>query len=297
MTIGIAGVVVKRCGLTILDRATLELGPGLHGVIGRNGTGKTTLLRVLAGHVRVDAGTVTGPGATALGRVAQDVRYAGPIIGAHLDVAAIGHPTLDRRLALAILGDAGLGPDTPTKTLSAGQRQLLSVAAALSSGAGAVLLDEPFTGLDIGLRTSLRDRIIGVAADRPDLCLALTSHQSEDLAGLVDDVTTVSGGGIVTGPVALDAARHGFPTLRGARDKVDAIAGDLPRISAKPLGGIADVTLARPLSCSAVRRADAEGVIVTHPADGELIDLLALHGAPARSGAPTGNGAPGRNGQ
>lgn len=135
MTIGIAGVVVKRRGLTILDRATLELGPGLHGVIGRNGTGKTTLLRVLAGHVRVDAGTVTGPGATALGRVAQGVRYAGPTIGAHLDVAAIGHPTLDRRLALAILGDAGLGPDTPTKTLSAGQRQLLSVAAALSSGA------------------------------------------------------------------------------------------------------------------------------------------------------------------
>lgn len=297
MTIGIAGVVVKRRGLTILDRATLELGPGLHGVIGRNGAGKTTLLRVLAGHVRVDAGTVTGPGATALGRVAQDVRYAGPTIGAHLDVAAIGHPTLDRRLALAILGDAGLGPDTPTKTLSAGQRQLLSVAAALSSGAGAVLLDEPFTGLDVGLRTSLRDRIIGVAADRPDLCLALTSHQSEDLAGLVDDVTTVSDGGIVTGPVALDAARHGFPTMRGARDKVDAIAGDLPRISAKTLGGIADVTLARPLSCSAVRRADAEGVIVTHPADGELIDLLALHGAPARSGAPTGNGAPGRNGQ
>ncbi|MFD5867796.1 ATP-binding cassette domain-containing protein [Corynebacterium sp. NPDC060344] len=303
MTIGLADVAVTRRGRTILDRASLELGPGIHGVIGRNGVGKTTLLRVLAGHMSVDSGTVTGPGAgtnsneannagqTALGRVAPDVRYAGPTVGTHLDVAAIGHPTLDRVLALSILDDAGVGPDSRTKTLSAGQRQLLSVGVALSSGAGSVLLDEPFTGLDVGLRHDLRDRIIGVAANRPGMCLVLTSHRSEDLAGLVDDVTTISDSGIVAGPIALDAARHYFPTLRGTSEKVDTIAGDLPRISTRTLGSVAEVTLARPLSCSAARRAAAEEVTVTHPADDELIDLLAIHGT------PIGNDATGRNGR
>ena len=134
MTIGISDVVVRRRGHTILDRASVELGPGIHGVIGRNGVGKTTLLRVLAHHMRVTAGTVHGPGTTALARVAPDVRFAGATAGQHLDVAAVGHPGLDRELALDVLAAAGIGARTRTATLSAGRRQLLSVATALSSG-------------------------------------------------------------------------------------------------------------------------------------------------------------------
>lgn len=284
MTIDIADIVVKRRGRTILDTVTLRLQPGIHGVIGRNAAGKTTLLRVLAGHLRAGSGTVGSTGGTALGRGAPDVRYAGTTVGSHLDVAAIGHPALDRDLALAILGDAGITADSRTKTLSAGQRQLLSAAAALSSGAGAVLLDEPFTGLDIGLRRDLRDRIIALASGRPELCLVVTSHRSEDLAGLIDDVTTISDDGVVAGPVALDDARTFFPTVRGATAAVDAIAGTSVRLSTKNLGGITETTLGAPLSCSAARRATAEGVAVTHPSDEELIDLLALHGAPERTG-------------
>lgn len=281
MTIGISDVVVRRRGHTILDRASVELGPGIHGIIGRNGVGKTTLLRVLAHHMRVTAGTVHGLGTTALARVAPDVRFAGATVGQHLDVAAVGHPGLDRELALDILAAAGIDARTRTATLSAGRRQLLSVATALSSGADAILLDEPFTGLDVGLRRALRDHVIAVAGDHPDLCLVLTSHRSEDLAGLVDDVTTIADSGIVVGPISLDAARSGFPTLRGPSAMVDVIAGETPRASAKHLGGIAEVTLSHPLSCSASRRATAEGITVTEPEDGELIDLLALHGAPA----------------
>lgn len=185
MTIGISDVVVPRRGHPILDRASVELGPGIHGIIGRNGVGKTTLLRVLAHHMRVTAGTVHGPDTTALARVAPDVRFAGATVGQHLDVAAVGHPGLDRELALDILAAADIDARTRTATLSAGRRQLLSVATALSSGA-------------------------------------------------------------VAGPIALDAARSGFPTLRGPSAMVDVIAGETPRASAKHLGGIAEVTLSHP---------------------------------------------------
>lgn len=250
MTIGISDVVVRRRGLTILDRAYLELGPGIHGVIGRNGVGKTTLLRVLARHLRTGEGAVRISGSTALGRVAPDVRYGGRTVGAHLRVAAIGHPGLDGDLALTILGDAGIDSASPTARLTAGQRQLLSAATALASGADAILLDEPFTGLDVGLRSALRDRIITTASGRPDLCLVLTSHRSEDLAGLVDDVTTISDGGVVTGPISLDTAGAEFPTVRGPSAGVDAVVGDRPRVGTKALGGIAEVTLSRPLSGS-----------------------------------------------
>ncbi len=302
------GVNVRYRNRPILSDVSVAFGPGIHGVVGRNGVGKTTLLRVLAGHLRPAAGSVERPAAgerrgTAIARVAADVRYAGATVGKHLRVAAIGHPALDRELALAIVDDAGVTASTRTKILSAGQRQLLSAATALASGAAAILLDEPFTGLDVERRLALRDRIIAVAAERPDLCLILTSHRSEDLAGLVDDVTVIhrgtegpdharvhgtdvpnhardrnTDGARVTGPIPLDDARPRYPVLQGPTAAVDAIAGDATRIRAKSLGAISEITLGRPLTQSAMRRAGTENITVSMLSDGDLIDVLAMHG-------------------
>lgn len=285
------GITVTRRNRRILTDVSVAFGPGIHGIVGRNGVGKTTLLRVLAGHLRPTAGSMERP-ETAIARVAADVRYAGATVGTHLRVAAIGHPALNRELALAIAGDAGITAPTRTKTLSAGQRQLLSAATALASGATAILLDEPFTGLDVERREALRDRIIAVADDRPDLCLILTSHRSEDLAGLVDDITVIhrdadddgvprgrdAAGARATGPIPIDDARPHYPVLHGPTAAVDAIAGDATRIRAKSIGAISEVTLDRPLSQSAQRRADAENITVSMLSDEDLINVLAMHG-------------------
>lgn len=269
---------VTRGGRAILAPVRLRLGPGVHGVIGPNGAGKTTLLRLLAGHLRDDAGRRLAAD-TALGRVAHDVHPAGRDVRAHLDLAEIGHPGLDRRLALAILADAGVAERSRTARLSNGQRQLLSAAVALASGAATVLLDEPFNGLDAATRRALRERIIAVLADRPGLRLVLTSHRAEDLAGLVDDLIVVAAGRVHP-PIALDEARDRYPVLAGPADAVAALAGDRPRVATRRIGGIAEATLAAPLDAAARARAAGLGVTLTPLDDQALIDAMAMH-APA----------------
>lgn len=147
-------------GRVLLEAAELQLEPGsIKGLVAPNGTGKTTLLRYLAGNRSLGRGTVTVDGVDASKLSAHDrsVLYVpgdGSLLYGHL--SALDHLRMVRDVwrrpfepeaaasALALEGFAR----KPVRTLSQGQRQLVSLAVGFCAGARYLFLDEPMNALD-----------------------------------------------------------------------------------------------------------------------------------------------------
>jgi ATPase subunit of ABC transporter with duplicated ATPase domains len=208
---------------TVLDRVDVSIGPRTRlGVVGPNGVGKTTLLRILAGQERPDRGSITAtPPNLRVGYLAQEperreetlleflarrtgvaaaeaeLERAAASLADSLDGAAdayadaldaylaAGGPDLDAR-ARAAADDVGLAPrllDAPMRVLSGGEAARASLAAILLSRFDVLLLDEPTNDLDFaGL-----DRLEAFVEDLPG-GVVIVSH---DRAFLERTVTRV----------------------------------------------------------------------------------------------------------
>jgi iron(III) transport system ATP-binding protein len=191
-----------------VENLNLDLPHGeLLGLLGPSGCGKTTLLRLIAGFERPERGeiaiagrAVAGPGRwlpperRGVGMVFQD--YA---LFPHLDAwsnACFGlRPGDDRqrvRWLLELLGLAGLERRYPHE-LSGGQRQRLALARALAPAPGLVLLDEPFSNLDVEVRLRLRSELPGVLSDCGAAGLIVT-HDPEEALAICDRVAVMAEG-------------------------------------------------------------------------------------------------------
>lgn len=260
MTISLAG---SRDRAGVLSPVTLDLPAGIYGVVGPNAAGKTTLLELLHRAALPDS---------AFARAGADAAFAGYTVRDHLASARGAREHFNEELFHSVLGDVAL--KTGLRTLSVGQRRRLTLAGALAAGTGALLLDEPFDGLDAATRTRLREHIIE-ALSGPAHILVLTSHRAEDLAGLVDQVIAVHDQSI-TGPVTLDDVRPIFPTLAGPTGYVAAAVTGREVLTHDELGGHARATI------HGTAPEGAAGLDVRYPSDAGLIDLLAPH-TPTRS--------------
>jgi iron(III) transport system ATP-binding protein len=181
----------------------LERG-GFLAVLGPSGSGKTTLLRMIAGFERPDAGavhiagrTVSGPGAW----VEPEARRIGMVFqqGAlfpHLTVGGnVGFgATRPERVAecLDLVGLADRAGGYPHE-LSGGERQRVALARALAADPDVVLLDEPFSALDAGLRERLREEVAAILREAGTSTLLVTHDQSEALS-LADTVAVLREG-------------------------------------------------------------------------------------------------------
>ncbi|MFN5194560.1 MAG: ABC transporter ATP-binding protein [Cyanobacteriota bacterium] len=179
----------------------------LLGLLGPSGCGKTTLLRLIAGFERPDRGEsaiagrpVAGTGRwlpperRGVGMVFQD--YA---LFPHLDAwgnACFGLQRGDDRQRvswlLELLGLAGLEHRYPHE-LSGGPRQRLALARALAPAPGLVLLDEPFSNLEVEVRLRLRGELPGVLNDCGAAGLIVT-HDPEEALAICDRVAVMADG-------------------------------------------------------------------------------------------------------
>ena len=156
-----------RAGITVLDVPELDIEPGLTLLLGANGAGKTSLLRVMAGVERPDEGTVEIHGRnlwTDEERARRPLAYVPeqPDLTPYATIAEIF--SLVARLrreppgavasALAAVGLIPLGKRT-IRELSQGQRRRAVLGAAMIGTPGVLLLDEPLESLDAEMRQSL----------------------------------------------------------------------------------------------------------------------------------------------
>jgi iron(III) transport system ATP-binding protein len=204
--------VAKAYDAPVLTGLDLDVEVGsLVALLGPSGCGKTTLLRIVAGFERAAAGTVEvggqlveGPG----GAVAPERRRVGmvPQEGAlfpHLSVhdnVAFGLPRAERRGArpdevLELVGLAGLGGRMPHE-LSGGQQQRVAVARALAPRPSLVLLDEPFSALDAGLRAQVRSEV-RASLRAAGASAVLVTHDQQEALSVADVVAVVRDGRVV----------------------------------------------------------------------------------------------------
>ena len=168
----VEGLALKRGGVTIFSGVSFRAGPGEYVEIsGANGSGKTSLLRALAGFSRPAEGRVSL--SSNLGPLDDDQRANVTHLLGHQDGLK---PSLDARDharfwqglfggrdAMAVLAQAGLGrlADRPARTLSAGQKRRLALTRLLIAPRPVWLLDEPGAALDVAGRAWL----LGIVGD------------------------------------------------------------------------------------------------------------------------------------
>jgi iron(III) transport system ATP-binding protein len=216
----------------VLDSLDLTVPDGsLTAVLGPSGSGKTTLLRVLAGFERADSGSISFDGDLVDGGggrnfVPPRIRRIGYVsqegnLFPHLTVTknvAFGlkrGPDRDWRVEelIELVGLTGLRQRFPHQ-LSGGQQQRVSLARALAVRPSLVLLDEPFTSLDGGLRAQLRaevKRILGEAGTTA----VLVTHDQDEALSCADVVAVIRDGRI---------AQQGTPRDIYARPDDEGIA-------------------------------------------------------------------------
>jgi iron(III) transport system ATP-binding protein len=244
----VSGLVVE--GLTksfgqhvVLHGVDLAIGGGsLVAVLGPSGSGKTTLLRVVAGFERADAGSVTigrqvvdegsryvAPEHRGIGYVPQEVS-----LFPHLTVAknvGFGVPRGARRkervdALLEMVGLAGMGRRYPHQ-LSGGQQQRVALARALAIGPAIVLLDEPFSSLDAGMRAHVRADVRDVLR-RAGTTAVLVTHDQDEALSWADQVAVIRDGriGQCAAPQEL-YARPADPGLATFVGEANLVPGEL----------------------------------------------------------------------
>src|SRR5262245_19659149 len=217
-----------------LNQVTLELRPGITGLVGHNGAGKSTLLRLAAGQIRPDLGSVRNAGRDAWTATAkrhlgycpeQDTFYEDWSGRRFLEgMASLSGYAKDeaRRRTEATLALVGMDEraNRPLAGYSKGMRQRIKLAQALLHDPALLLLDEPLSGIDpIGRRESI-DLFQELA--RRGKCLLISSHELEELEKLTDHVAILAAGRIAAvGTLQqIRAVLDGHPlTIRIASDQ------------------------------------------------------------------------------
>ena len=173
-------------------------------VVGRSGSGKTSLLRLLAGLSRPTSGRLSIDGSLG-GSIRQGTSILFQDYGllpwetvednAELGLEARGIPKAERRLLVGpILEELGLGQFSslfPAR-LSGGMRQRVAVARALASRSDLMLMDEPFSSLDALTRETLQDILLATQA-KYGTTIVLVTHSIEEAAYLADSVYILEG--------------------------------------------------------------------------------------------------------
>ena len=220
----------------VLRGLDLEVARGaLVAIVGSSGVGKSTLLRVLMNLAKPSSGTVEllpDPAADRpLALVFQDARllpWRRVIANVEFGLEKTNLPRAERRAraeaALALVGLAEMAQRWPHQ-LSGGQRQRVALARALAVKPSILLMDEPFSALDVSTRENLQDELVRIQAETGKTILFVT-HDIDEAVYLADRVVALGGKpGEVRSDRTIDLPkprRRGSPTLQDIAAEVKA---------------------------------------------------------------------------
>ena len=230
-------------GLRALNRVSFDLQAGeVHALVGENGAGKSTFIKIVTGAEQPDAGTIVVAGTVVPHldpHVSRDLGiaaiYQQPSLFPHLTVAenvamSLERGTLWRRVdrdarrrhaaeLLERLG-AAVDPDAPVAGLTMPEQQVVEIAKALGADARIVIMDEPTASLSqreverlFGVIARLRDHRVGII---------YISHRLEEIAAIADRITVLRDGETIATRAAADVSRADLIHMMVGRE-LDAV--------------------------------------------------------------------------
>ena len=186
----------------VLDGFSMTLEKGaVYGLLGKNGTGKSTLLYLMAGMLRPQTGKVLYKGDDVLKRnpiLLQDMflvpeEFALPNVSLkqYVKLNAPFYPRFSDELLKACLRDFDMNEDIHLGELSMGQKKKAFMCFALATNTSLLMMDEPSNGLDIPSKSQFRKVIASGMSD--DKAVIISTHQVRDIDSLLDHVLIMDG--------------------------------------------------------------------------------------------------------
>ena len=183
---------------------TLEKGK-IYGLLGENGVGKSTLLKILSGLLKMERGECNVFGEVPYSRnpsFLQDIFYlpedfAGENVVVEKYAMQLGvfYPNFSPDRFNRIISEFGVDSKAKFNKLSLGQQKKAIIAVALSLGTKVLLMDEPSNGLDIPSKSLLRRLIAENASD--EQLIVISTHQVKDLENLIDPIIIMDKEGVI----------------------------------------------------------------------------------------------------
>lgn len=187
----------------VFDQLDLDMQAGqIYGLLGRNGTGKTTLLKLLSGLLFPKEGKIEVMDFTPSERLPSllsdtiligEEQFIPRIpLKKYLSIYAPFYPRFDYDLFADLLKDFDLPETLHLGELSMGAKKKVHIAFGLATGSKILLLDEPTNGLDIPSKKQFRTIMSRVITD--DRLVIISTHQVKDIEGLIDNITILENG-------------------------------------------------------------------------------------------------------
>ncbi|MDC0190780.1 energy-dependent translational throttle protein EttA [Rhodospirillales bacterium] len=180
----------------LIDNLSFKLPPGgIVGVIGANGTGKTTLFRMIAGQDTPDTGSISLGDTVSLGYVDQSRAELDPDktvweeISEGLDEVELGYRTMQSRAYVSQFNFKGADQQKKVGQLSGGERNRVHLAKVLKFGANVILLDEPTNDLDVDTLRALEEALNNFPG-----CAVVISHDRWFLDRIATHILAFEGG-------------------------------------------------------------------------------------------------------
>ncbi len=236
----------RRKQTPVLDDFTLEIaGGGIYGLLGKNGTGKSTLLYLISGLLTPNKGEVMIDGVNSRKRlpstlekifiVPEEFDLPSLPLSRYVEINAPFYPNFSADDLKRHLQTMGMSADINLGQLSMGQKKKAFMCFALACNTPLLLMDEPTNGLDIPSKSAFR-RFIASAVDE-SRTVVISTHQVKDIEHLLDHVILIDNHQVLlNSSVAEITRRLYFGVTDNAAEAAEA------RFGRKSLGGFEIIT-------------------------------------------------------
>ncbi|MDN5685241.1 MAG: ABC transporter ATP-binding protein [Brachybacterium sp.] len=252
-----------------IDDVSLSFTEGrVHGLLGRNGAGKTTMMKLLTGQIFASSGEMRVLGENPVENprvlaqtcfIQESQKY--PDGFRPFDVLRIAeglYPFWDQQLARELVADFRLPEKRAIKKLSRGQLSAVGIILGLASRAPLTFFDEPYLGLDAVARRLFFDRLLADFAEHPRTVI-LSTHHIDEVSNLLEHVVLLDEGRVAISEEA-EALQSAAIEVSGRLDEVKGFIAGADVLHLQEIGSLATATV--PAEPGSAERARAAGLQV-----------------------------------